>query len=232
MASLNSSTVAGWSDYAYQIEQAGADALELNVYYIPTALELSGAELEQAYLEILEAVKSQINIPVAMKLSPYFSNMANMAKKLSQTGADALVLFNRFYQPDIELENLQVRSNVLLSTPQDLRLPLRWIAILYGRIASELAATGGIDQATDVVKMLMVGASITQMVSVLLRHGIEQIQVIEQELREWLLTHEYESVKQLQGSMSQLNCPERDAFERVQYLKAIQTYQLESLAVS
>ncbi|MGK7918147.1 MAG: dihydroorotate dehydrogenase-like protein [Prochloraceae cyanobacterium] len=230
VASLNGSTVGGWSDYAYQIEQAGADALELNIYYIPTALELSGAELEQAYLEILEAVKSQINIPVAMKLSPYFSNMANMAKKLTETGADGLVLFNRFYQPDIDLENLEVRSNVLLSTPQDMRLPLRWIAILYGRISSDMAATGGIHKATDVLKMLMAGASITQLVSVLLRHGIEQIRVIEQDTIEWLTTHEYESLKQLQGSMSQLNCPNKDAFERVQYMKALQTYKPELVA--
>ncbi|MDJ0715474.1 MAG: dihydroorotate dehydrogenase-like protein [Prochloraceae cyanobacterium] len=227
IASLNGSTVGGWSDYAYQIERAGADALELNIYDVPTDLELSSAEVEQAYLDIVKAVKSQINIPIAIKVSPYFTNMANMAKRLSWRGADALVLFNRFYQPDIDLENLEVRSNVLLSTPQDMRLPLRWIAILYGQISADLAATSGIYKATDVIKMLMVGANITMLVSVLLRYGIDYIKVIEEEMIKWLQEHEYESIAELRGSMSQLNCPHKDVFERVQYMKAIQNYKPE-----
>ncbi len=224
IASLNGSSLGGWCDYAISLEQAGADALELNIYYIPTDLELSGVDLEQAYLDIVAAVKSQVTIPVAIKLSPYFSNTANMAKKLSEAGADALVLFNRFYQPDIDAENLEVRSNILLSTPQDLRLPMRWIAILYGRIEADLAATSGIHKATDAIKMLMAGASITQLVSVLLRHGFGQISAIETQMKQWLLDREYESLSQLRGSMSQLNCADKDRFERVQYVKALQTY--------
>jgi dihydroorotate dehydrogenase (fumarate) len=225
IASLNGSTVGGWVEYAKAIAQAGADALELNVYYVPTDPEVSGAQVEQNYIDILSAVKSEVNIPVAIKLSPFFSNMANVAKRLDEAGADALVLFNRFYQPDIDLEVLEVRPNVLLSTPQALRLPMRWIAILYGRIGADLAATSGIHKASDVLKMLMAGASITMLVSVLLRHGIEHLQAIEQEMRQWMEENEYESVTQLQGSMSQLYCPDPSTFERVQYMKAIQSYR-------
>ena len=225
IASLNGSTLGGWIDYAEQIEQAGADALELNVYHIPTDLDLSGAQVEQNYIDLLLAVKSEVKIPVAIKLSPFFSNMANMAKRLSQAGADGLVLFNRFYQPDIDIEALEVQSNVLLSTPQAMRLPLHWIALLYGRISADLAATSGVQKGTDVLKMLMVGANVTMIVSALLRHGIEHLWTIEQEMRHWMEEHDYESVKQLQGSMSQINCPDPSAFERVQYMKGIQTYK-------
>lgn len=225
IASLNGYDVGGWVHYAKQIEQAGADALELNVYFVPTDMTMSGAEVEQNYLDILAAVKADVKIPVAMKLSPFFSNMANMAKRLSDAGADGLVLFNRFYQPDIDLEELEVKPNVLLSTPQAARLPLRWIAILYGRIESDLAATSGIHNGKDIVKMLMVGAKVTMMVSVLLRHGIEHIVEVEQGLIQWMEENEYESVKQMQGSMSQIHCPDESAFERAQYMKAIQTYK-------
>lgn len=225
IASLNGSTLGGWIDYAEQIEQAGADALELNVYHIPTDLDLSGAQVEQNYIDLLLAVKSEVKIPVAIKLSPFFSNMANMAKRLSQAGADGLVLFNRFYQPDIDIEALEVQSNVLLSTPQAMRLPLHWIALLYGRISADLAATSGVQKGTDAIKMLMVGANVTMIVSALLRHGIEHLWTIEQEMRHWMEEHDYESVKQLQGSMSQINCPDPSAFERVQYMKGIQTYK-------
>jgi dihydroorotate dehydrogenase (fumarate) len=231
IASLNGSTLGGWTDYAKQIEQAGADALELNVYFVPTDLNTTGAQIEQTYIDILRAVKSAVNIPVAIKLSPYFSNMANMAKQLTEAGADALVLFNRFYQPDIDIENLEVEPNVLLSTPQAMRLPMRWIAILYGRIEADLAATSGIHKAHDVLKMLMAGASITMLVSVLLRHGSEQIRLIEEGMRFWMEEHEYESVKQMQGSMSQINCPDESAFERAQYMKAVQTYHPDRILV-
>ena len=225
IASLNGSTVGGWTDYARQIEQAGADALELNIYYVPTDMELTGEDVEQTYLDILKAVKSVVTIPVAVKLSPYFSNMAHMAKRLDSAGADALVLFNRFYQPDINLETLEVEPNVLLSTPQSMRLPLRWIAILYGRIQADLAATSGIHKASDALKMLMAGAHVTMLCSVLLRHGITQIRVIEEEIRAWMEEHEYSSVQQLQGSMSQKNCPDPSAFERAQYTRALQSYK-------
>jgi len=225
IASLNGSTVGGWTDYARQIEQAGADALELNIYYVPTDMELTGEAVEQTYLDILKAVKAVVTIPVAVKLSPYFSNMAHMVKRLDSAGANALVLFNRFYQPDINLETLEVEPNVLLSTPQAMRLPLRWIAILYGRIQADMAATSGIHKATDALKMLMAGAQVTMLCSVLLRHGIAQIRVIEEEMRAWMEEHEYSSVQQLQGSMSQKNCPDPSAFERSQYTRALQSYK-------
>jgi dihydroorotate dehydrogenase (fumarate) len=224
IASLNGSSMGGWTSYARQIEQAGADALELNIYAIPTDVHQSGADLEAQYLEILRAVKSAIALPVAVKLSPYFTNLAAMAHQLQSHGADALVLFNRFYQPDIDIENLEVTPHVLLSTAQDMRLPMRWIALLYGRVALDLAATGGIQKGSDVVRMLMAGAQVTMLVSVLLRHGIEHLQTIEQELERWLEEHEYTSVRQLQGTMSQAACPTPSEFERVQYMKAIQTY--------
>ncbi|MFM7190775.1 MAG: dihydroorotate dehydrogenase-like protein, partial [Microcystaceae cyanobacterium] len=224
IASLNGSTLGGWLDYSQQIEQAGADALELNIYYVPTDLDLPGGEVEKNYLDILRMVRSEIKIPIAVKVAPYFSNMANMAKQFAENGADGLVLFNRFYQPDINLETLEVYPHVLLSTPQSMRLPLHWVAILYGRISADLAATSGILHAADILKMLMAGAKVTQLVSVLLRHGIGYIEVLEQQLRHWMEEDEYESVQQMQGSMSQLHCPDPTAFERVQYMKALQTY--------
>ncbi|TVQ22398.1 MAG: dihydroorotate dehydrogenase-like protein [Leptolyngbya sp. DLM2.Bin15] len=225
IASLNGSTLGGWTDYARQIQAAGADALEINIYAIPTDLHTSAADIEQQYLDILKAVKSVVHIPVAVKLSPYFSNMASMAQQLHEAGTDGLVLFNRFYQPDIDIEDLEVRPHVLLSTPQDMRLPMRWIALLYGRIPVDFAATSGIHKGQDVVRMLMAGATVTQLVSVLLRHGIGHLKNIEQELQTWLQEHDYESVQQLRGSMSQLRCPNPSEFERAQYMKAIQTYQ-------
>jgi dihydroorotate dehydrogenase (fumarate) len=228
IASLNGSSAGGWTSYARQIEQAGADALELNVYYVPTDLNLTGAQIEQTYIDILKTVKTATTIPVAVKLSPYFTNMANMAKRLDEAGAEALVLFNRFYQPDINLSTLEIEPNVLLSTPQSMRLPLRWIAILYGRVRPSLAATSGIQRGQDALKMLMAGASITMLCSVLLRHGINQIRTIEQEMRKWMEEYEYESVQQLQGSMSQRNCPNPSAFERAQYMRSLSTYRPET----
>jgi dihydroorotate dehydrogenase (fumarate) len=230
IASLNGSSVGGWTNYARQIQQAGANALELNIYYVPTDMELTSNEIEQTYIDILRSVKAAITIPVAVKLSPYFTNMANMAKRLDKAGADALVLFNRFYQPDINLNLLEVEPNVLLSTPQAMRLPLRWIAILYDRLSADLAATSGILRGEDVLKMVMAGAKITMLCSVLLRHGINHIQVIEQEMREWMEKHEYESIQQMQGSMSQKNCPNPSAFERAQYMRSLSTYKPEWIA--
>lgn len=229
IASLNCSSTGGWTKYARQIEQTGADALELNIYYIPTDCTLSAAKVEQTYLDILKAVKSEVKIPVAVKLSPFFSNFAYMAKRLDEAGADGLVLFNRFYQPDIDLETLEVKPNILLSTPMAMRLPLRWIAILYLRLNASLAATSGLHRATDVLKMLMAGADATMLCSVLIRHGIQQISVIERELVAWMEEHEYESVTQLKGSLSQKNCPDPATFERAQYMRAISTYPLPSL---
>lgn len=224
IASLNGSTTGGWIDYARQIEQAGADALELNIYNIPTDIDLPGFALEQQYVEVVSTVRAAVNIPVAVKLSPYFSNMANMAKRLSEAGANGLVLFNRFYQPDIDVDELEVRPHVLLSTPQNMRLPMRWIAILYHRVNVDFAATSGVHRATDVVRMCMAGAKATQMVSVLLRHGIEYLRSIHLDLVQWLEEHEYESIQQLQGTMSQQNCPDPHEFERAQYMKAVQSF--------
>jgi dihydroorotate dehydrogenase (fumarate) len=225
IASLNGSTVGGWTEYARLIEQAGADALECNIYSIPCNPDLTSTEVEQEYLDILKAVKSVVTIPVAVKLSPFFSNMANMAKRLDAAGANGLVLFNRFYQPDIDLENLEIQPNVLLSTPQALRLPLTWIGILYGRIRASLAATSGVHGAQDVVKLLMVGADVTMLCSTLLRNGINHLQNIEKGLVQWMEEHEYESVQQMKGSMSQIHCPNPSAFERAQYMKAVKSVQ-------
>jgi dihydroorotate dehydrogenase (fumarate) len=229
IASLNGSSVGGWTQYAKLIETAGADALELNVYYIPTDLQLSGADVEQTYLEILKAVKSEVGIPVAMKLGPFFSNFANMARRLDNAGADGLVLFNRFYQPDIELDTLEVKPNILLSTPMAMRVPLRWIAILYDRIRANLAATSGIHRASDALKMLMAGADVTMLCSVLIRHGIAQIAVIERDLMAWMEEREYISVQQLRGCLSQKNCPDPSTFERAQYMRALASYPVKTV---
>src|SRR5208282_6033795 len=226
IASLNGSSVGGWTEYAKAIQQAGADALELNIYYIPTDMDLNSAQIEQTYLDILKAVKSVITIPVAVKLSPFFSNFANMAKRLDQAGANGLVLFNRFYQPDVELDTLEVQPNILLSTPMAMRLPLRWVALLYNRVKASLAATSGIHRASDVLKMLMAGADVTMLCSTLIRHGVPQIAIIERDLTAWLEEHEYESVQQLKGSLSQEKCAEPAAFERAQYMKALTGYSL------
>ena len=225
IASLNSSTIASWGNYARKIEQAGADGLELNIYYIPTEIDMTGEQVEQTYIDIVRTVSSRVNLPVAVKLSPFFSNVANMAKKLSNAGANGLVLFNRFYQPDINLETLTIEPNLLLSTSREMRLPMRWIAILYGTIPLDFAATSGIRTAHDVIKMMMVGANVTMLVSVLLSHGIEQLPKIEKDIVEWLEVKGYDALSQLQGSLSQANCPDPSVFERVQYLQALQTYQ-------
>jgi dihydroorotate dehydrogenase (fumarate) len=225
IASLNGSTLGGWTKFAAEIERAGADAIECNVYYIPTDPTVSAAHIEQSYLDILQSVKATVTIPVAIKLSPFFSNLSNMAHRLDEAGADALVLFNRFYQPDIDLEELEIRPNVLLSTPQALRLPLTWIGILHGRVKASLAATGGVHAAEDAVKLLMVGANVTMMCSSLMRHGIDHLRQVERELRDWMEAHEYESVAQMQGSMSQIKCSDPGAFERAQYMRAVKGMQ-------
>src|SRR5271157_3503613 len=221
IASLNGATLGGWTKFAKQVEQAGADAIECNLYFVPTNMEILGSEVEEAYLDVLREVKTSVHIPVAAKLSPFFSNLANVAKRMDQMGTDGLVLFNRFYQPDIDLEELEIKPNVLLSGPQALRLPLTWIGILYGRIRASLAATSGVHGPEDVIKLLMVGADVTMMCSALLRHGIGHLRHVEQGVQQWMADHEYESVHQMQGSMSQLRCPDPAAFERAQYMRAV-----------
>jgi dihydroorotate dehydrogenase (fumarate) len=226
IASLNGMSLGGWTDFAKQIEQAGADALELNIYYVPADLNLSGTEVEKTYLNILKAVKSAVKIPVAVKLSAQFSSIANMAKRLDDAGVNGLVLFNRFYQPDIDLDALEVTPNILLSTPQAMRLPLRWIAILHKRIKADLAGTSGIHTGEDVIKMLMVGANVTMLCSALLKNGVGHLRTVEQEMRNWMEKHEYESVSQMRGSMSQIQCADPTAFERAQYIRAVTTYKM------
>jgi len=221
IASLNGATLGGWTKFAKQIEQAGADAIECNLYFIPTRMEVSGPEVEKIYTDIIREVKTAVQIPVAAKLSPFFSNLANTAKRLDLMGTDGLVLFNRFYQPDIDLEELEIKPKVLLSSPQALRLPLTWIGILYGRMRASLAATSGVHEPEDVIKLLMVGADVTMLCSALLLHGIGHLSHVEQGVRNWMEEHEYESVHQMQGSMSQLRCPDPGAFERAQYMRAV-----------
>jgi dihydroorotate dehydrogenase (fumarate) len=224
IASLNGVSTGGWVDYARNIEQAGADALELNIYYLPTDPNLSGTEVEQIYVDVLGDVKQAVDIPVAMKLSPYFSSLANVAKRLDAGGASGLSLFNRFYQPDLDIENLEVVPHLLLSTSAELRLPLRWIAILYGRIEADLALTTGIHTAEDVLKGLMAGASVTMMASELLRNGVGRLREVLIDLERWLVEYEYESVNQMQGSLSQINCAEPAAFERANYMRVLSSF--------
>lgn len=226
IGSLNGISPGGWIEYGKKIEQAGADALELNVYYIPTDPELTGQEVEDRYLEVLHAVKQAVKIPIAMKLSPFFSSMANMAKRLDTAGAKGLVLFNRFYQPDIDLETLEVVPGVVLSTPMAMRLPLRWIAILHGKVKASLAATSGIHTSQDIIKMLMAGADVTMMCSALLKHGPQHITTVIAEVRQWMLEHEYISIQQMKGSMSQKSVADPAAFERANYMKALNQYKV------
>jgi dihydroorotate dehydrogenase (fumarate) len=222
IASLNGISAGGWIDYAAKLADAGADAIELNVYLIPTREDLTSERIEGVYLAILEAVKESVDIPVAMKLSPYFSSLANMARRLDDAGADALVLFNRFYQPDIYPDELEVKPRLKLSTSEENRLPLRWIAILRDRIEASLAATTGIHTAEDVAKMILAGADVTMMTSALLRNGLDHPKAVLQGLTEYASVKGYESVDQMRGVLSQAKCAEPAAFERANYMKTIQ----------
>jgi dihydroorotate dehydrogenase (fumarate) len=231
IASINGATLGGWTTFARQMEQAGADALELNIYAIPTEMNKPGSEVEAMEVDIVRSVKNSLSVPVAVKLSPYYSNFANMAKQMEEAGANALVLFNRFYQPDIDLETLEIKPNVLLSTSQNLRLPLTWIGILYGRLALDLAGTSGVHTATDVLKMLMVGANAVMTTAALLKHGIGYGAELVEGLRSWMEEHEYESVKQMRGSLSMMHAEDPTAFERAQYMRALNTYKPNTLRV-
>lgn len=224
IASLNCTTLGGWIRYTREITEAGADALELNIYKIPTNLKVTGSTIEKGYIDVVRTIRGQTTIPLAVKLSPYFSNFANMAASFEAVGADALVLFNRFYQPDIDLDQMEVAPNLTLSVPTDMRLALHWIGILFGRIRANLAATSGIYQATDVIKMVMAGADVTMLCSALMRHGIQHIQKIELEVAAWLKKHGYKSLGEIKGIMSQKNCPDPSAFERAQYVRGLSSY--------
>ena len=224
IASLNCTTLGGWISYARKITEAGADALELNIYKIPARASAIGKVIEETYIDTVRTVRASTKIPLAVKLSPYFSNFANMAASFDALGVDALVLFNRFYQPDIDLEKMEVAPNLTLSTPADMRLPLRWIGILFGKIRANLAATSGIYQAHDVIKLVMAGADVTMLCSALMRYGIQHIQRIEMEMAVWLEQHKYNSLGEIKGVMSQKNCPDPGAFERAQYVRGLSSY--------
>ncbi|HKA22913.1 MAG TPA: dihydroorotate dehydrogenase-like protein [Blastocatellia bacterium] len=225
IGSLNGTSTGGWIDYAAKIEEAGANALELNVYYIPTSTYLMGAEVECLYTDILHDVKNTVEIPVAMKLSPNFSSIANMAQRLADGGVEGLVLFNRFYQPDLDLEKLEVVSRLALSGSHELRLPLSWVGLLYGRVDVDFAITSGVHTYQDALKGLMAGAKVTMMASELLQNGIKRIGEILEEMRRWMEQHEYSSVKQMIGSLSQKNVIETAAFERANYMKTLASYK-------
>ncbi len=224
IASLNGKSLGGWVDYAKKIETAGADALELNIYLLAADAAKNSTSIEKDYVDIVKAVTSSINIPVAVKMHPYFSSVANMASQLDKAGAKGLVMFNRFYQPDIDLETLEVTPNVLLSTPMSMRLPLRWIAMLYKKVNADMAATSGIYSEADVIKMIMVGAKVTQMLSCLLKFGIGHISDVLTKLKFWMEVNEYESVEIMRGSMSYMNVADPSVFERANYMKLLHSY--------
>jgi dihydroorotate dehydrogenase (fumarate) len=221
IASLCGATPAGWAEYARQIEQSGADAIELNLYQIPSDADVPGAQLENKYIEIVTSVKSAVKIPVAAKLTPFFTSMTNMAMCFDAAGVSALVLFNRFYQPDVNLDAMEIQPSVLLSTPQALRLPLTWIGLLSGRIKANLAGSSGVHGPEDVAKLLLVGADVTMMCSALLRNGIGHLADLETALTQWMERHEFKSVAAIKGSLSQLRCADPAAFERAQYANAV-----------
>ncbi|PKN84373.1 MAG: dihydroorotate dehydrogenase [Chloroflexi bacterium HGW-Chloroflexi-8] len=224
IGSLNGVSSGGWVEYAKKIEQAGADALELNIYYIPTETKISSGELEIAQIELVSDVRSKISIPLAVKLSPYYSALPNFAERLVNSGANSLVLFNRFYQPDIDINTLEVNPSLELSNSYDLRLPLRWVAILYDRIKADLALTSGVHNEQDVIKAMMAGANVVEMASELIENGPKRIPEILQGIENWLVEYEYKSIDQMRGSMSHKSVSEPAAFERANYMKALQTF--------
>jgi dihydroorotate dehydrogenase (fumarate) len=230
VGSLNGVSAGGWVNYAKKIEEAGADALELNIYFIPTDTEMTGSQVEQNYVDLVAQVKASIKIPVAVKIGAYFSSLPNTARRLEQAGAGALVLFNRFYQPDFDLDNLEVLPNLILSTPHELLLRLNWVAILYGKIAADLAITGGVHTGLDVLKAMMAGARVAMMTSALLREGIGHLATVHSELTNWMEEHEYESIHQMQGSMSQRAVADPSAFQRANYVKVLSSYALKNVA--
>jgi dihydroorotate dehydrogenase (fumarate) len=224
LGSLNGITTGGWVDYAKQIEDAGADALELNIYDIPTNMDLTSSELEQAHIKLVQDVRKKVNIPLAIKLSPFYTALPNLARRLTEAGADGLILFNRFYQPDLDLEELKVVPNLLLSNSNELRLPLRWVAILYGRVQVDLAITSGVHTATDLLKAISAGASAVTVASELLHHGIGRVADILDQVNQWMEEHEYISIQQMKGSMSQRSVGDPGTFERANYMKVLSSY--------
>jgi len=225
IGSLNGITSTGWIEYAQLMQEAGAKGVELNIYYIPADLTTSGRQVEERYVEIVKAVKAAVTIPVAVKLSPFFSAIGSMAKALDDAGADALVLFNRFYQPDFDLDKLEVAPNLNLSTPDEIRLPLLWIAVLHGRLRASLGATRGVHTPVEVVKYLMAGADAVMTTSALLKNGVDYMTTLRDGLQTWMEMHRYASVTQMKGSMSQRNVADPTAFERANYIKTLESYK-------
>lgn len=224
IASINGVTSGGWIDYAKWIESAGADALELNIYFVAADIELSSAAVDAMYYELVQDIRGEVSIPLAVKLSPFFSSPGYVAKKLVEAGANGLVLFNRFYQPDFDLERLAVVPHLNLSHPYELLLRLHWTALLHGRIDADIAITGGVHHGTDVIKSMMAGAKVAMIASSMLRHGIEHIETLLNETTAWMRHNEYESIQQMQGSMSEANVAEPAAFERANYIKVLSNY--------
>jgi dihydroorotate dehydrogenase (fumarate) len=224
IGSLNGVSPGGWVEYARKIEQAGADALELNIYFVPTDRDISSGELEENYLALVRAVRAQVSIPIALKLSPFFTSLPYIARRFVEAGADGLVLFNRFYQPDIDLGKLEVVPSLVLSDSHDLRLPLRWVAILYGRVAADLALTSGVHTARDVLKAMMAGANVAMLASELIGNGVERLSAILADLQAWMEEYAYESIEQMRGSMSQRAVAEPAAFERANYMRALNAF--------
>ncbi len=227
IASLNGVSRGGWVAYAKQIEQAGADALELNVYFIPAESGASAEDVEQLYVDLVAEVRATIRIPLAVKVGPYFSSFANMAHRLQEAGADGIVIFNRFYQPDFDLEAMEVKPAVTLSNSSELLLRLHWAAMLWGRLKADVAITGGVHTAEDVVKSMMAGAKVTMLASALLQNGIGYLRPLRNQLEAWLERREYESVEQMQGSMSQRNVPNPKAFQRSNYMRVLSSYSVK-----
>jgi len=225
IGSLNGVSTGGWIKYAKKIEEAGADALELNIYFLPTNAGVISAELEDSYVTLVQDVRLQVKIPLAIKLSPFFTALPNLAKRLVEAGANGLVLFNRFYQPDFDLEQLEVVPNLVLSTSRELRLPMRWIAMLYGRVQADFALTSGVHTAEDALKAVMAGASVAMTTSALLKNGISKASEILKDMETWMEEHEYVSIQQMKGSMSQKAVAEPAAFERANYMKELSSYK-------
>jgi dihydroorotate dehydrogenase (fumarate) len=224
LASLNGVSTGGWIEYAKKIQETGADGLELNIYYLATDTDLTSSELEERYISLVKNIRKQVRIPLAVKLSPFFTSLPNFASKLADVGVNGLVLFNRFYQPDFDLEELEVVPNLVLSSSNEMRLPLRWIAILYGRVQADFAITGGVHNGIDVLKAMMAGACVTNITSEFLHNGIGRVSEILLEITTWMEEHEYVSIQQMKGSMSQQNVAEPAAFERVNYMKVLSSY--------
>jgi len=225
IASLNGASPGGWTDYARKMESAGAAAIELNLYYIPTDIEISAAQVEARYLEVVRSVRDSVEVPLAVKISPFFTATGHFANELCRAGASGIVMFNRFYQPDIDIYKLDIVPRLHLSHSDELQLPLRWIAILYGRVPADFALTTGVHNYQDAIKGVMAGASVTMMASELLKNGISRIQDVRDAMNQWLEEHDYDSLEQLQGSMSQIHVADPAAFERANYMKVLKSWR-------